>query len=78
MEDASLQRDNYIYLSLGDKESKTKNQYMKNVKKVTERQYEILQNDSNVKEVVLEWNTGGHFSDVEKRIAKGIGWIVQK
>ena len=78
MEDASFQRDNYIYLSLGDKESKTKNQYMKNVKKVTEKQYGILQNDRNVKEVVLEWNTGGHFSDVEKRIAKGIGWIVQK
>jgi predicted alpha/beta superfamily hydrolase len=71
-------RESDIYLSLGKKEEHTKNPVMKPIGDMTRMQYELMQNDRNVKNITLEWNDGGHFTDVPDRLAKGIGWILQK
>lgn len=62
-----------IYLSLGDKEEKTKNRLMSDVGKNTRRVYELLNKDIKC---TLEWNAGGHFAEPDIRIAKGIYWIL--
>lgn len=67
-----------VYLSLGDKESCTKNSILRTVGERTKRQYDILGNDSNVTDVIFEHNKGGHFADVESRVIKGIGWILDR
>lgn len=67
----------YIYLSLGDKEEKTKNRLMSTVGDNTRKVYAVFcENQENV-EGVLEWNQGGHFSEPDVRIAKGIDWILR-
>lgn len=63
-----------IYLSLGDKEAKTRNRYLKAVQENTEniaahfREEEI--------DVTLEMNPGNHFKDASLRSAKGILAII--
>ena len=64
-----------VYLSLGNTEEKTRNAVMASIGDCVRRQYEIL-NESGVN-CVLEWNRGDHFKDVEKRMAKGMAWILQ-
>lgn len=69
---------NYIYLSLGDKEEKTKNKRMATVGGNTKKVYTMLcENKENVSGI-LEWNQGGHFTEPDLRIAKGIDWILQQ
>ncbi|MBQ7077034.1 MAG: esterase [Lachnospiraceae bacterium] len=58
-----------LYLSLGDKEDKTKNVIMKNVKNAIEEIYDMALNRGIP--CTLEYNTGGHFKDMEFRMAKG-------
>lgn len=58
------------YLSLGDKEEKTRNKIMAAVGDRIKMQYEILDNNR-----VLEWNSGNHFVDSDKRTAKGFAWL---
>ena len=63
-----------LYLSLGDKEAKTRNRYLKAVQENTEniaahfREEEI--------DVTLEMNPGNHFKDAALRSAKGILAII--
>ncbi len=65
---------NAIYLSLGDKEEKTKNPLMAQVGCAIRRQLEILSTqDINT---ILEWNPGNHFADSDKRTAKGFAWLL--
>lgn len=61
------------YLSLGDKEEKTRNKIMAAVGDRIKMQYEILDNNR-----VLEWNSGNHFVDSDKRTAKGFAWLLNK
>lgn len=63
-----------VYLSLGDKEEKTKNPVMSQVGNAIRRQYELL-TEQKVK-TILEWNVGNHFVDSEKRTAKGFAWLM--
>ena len=65
----------YIYLSLGNKEEKTKNPIMAKVKERIIIQEEKLRNNHDV---ILKWNEGNHFMDVEKRMASGLIWALQK
>lgn len=62
-------------LSLGGKEEKAKNKVMAAVGDRTRAQEGLLQEDSMVESVVLEWNAGGHFADAGKRLAKGVKWM---
>ena len=59
------------YLSLGDKESKTKNKIMSTVGERIRMQYECLRNDH-----ILEWNVGNHFAQPDIRTAKGFSWLI--
>ena len=65
-----------IYMSLGDREEKTKNKTMSKLGDRTRRQAEILKNDPNVEKLFFEWNKGGHFDEPLKRVAKGIAGIM--
>lgn len=65
-----------IYMSLGDREEKTKNKVMSKVGDRTRRQAEILKEDPNVEKLYFEWNEGGHFDEPLKRVAKGIARIL--
>ena len=63
-----------VYLSLGDKEEKAKNQVMAQVGNAIRKQHELL-NGQKVN-TTLEWNPGNHFVDSEKRTAKGFAWVL--
>jgi predicted alpha/beta superfamily hydrolase len=63
-----------IYLSLGDKEEKTKNPVMAQVGNAIRRQSELL--TGQIDNTILEWNPGNHFVDSEKRTAKGFAWAM--
>ena len=65
-----------VYLSLGDREEKSRDRVMATVGDCTRRQFELVGSDKNVSRHILELNDGGHFNEPEKRIAKGIKWIV--
>lgn len=65
-----------VYLSLGDKEEKTRNRVMAAVGENLRRQYELLRNAENVRKCTLEWNPGNHFMDSERRTAKGFAWLL--
>ena len=65
-----------IYMSLGDREEKSKNKIMAKVGDRIRRQAELLKDDPNVEKLYFEWNEGGHFDNPLKRIAKGIAWII--
>lgn len=64
-----------IYLSLGDKESRTKNQYLNRTESCMRELHSIYQ--SKGIDSVFELNQGNHFRDVPYRLAKGITWILK-
>jgi len=64
-----------FYLSLGDREEKTRNQVMARVGDAIREQEELLK--AQGAETVLEWNEGNHFRDSELRCARGIAWCVR-
>lgn len=66
-----------IYLSLGNVEEKTKHPLMQKVGENTRKQYEYLQKDENITNTILEWNEGGHFTNVDERIVKGMQWVLK-
>ena len=59
-----------LYISLGDKEAKTRNPYMKTVRENTEVIVKYYQEAGIA--VTWELNPGNHFRDAELRSAKGI------
>ena len=61
-----------VYLSLGDREDRTKNPVMAKVGDCIREQYALLQTQGTV---TLEWNPGNHFQDSELRTAKAFCWI---
>ena len=73
MRSHSLKAD-CVYLSLGDKEEKTKNKVMATVGERIREQYELLK-DRNC---TLEWNNGNHFKEPDIRTAKGFAWCIDQ
>ena len=63
-----------VYLSLGDKEEKARNQTMAKVGDCIRWAHEYLQ--SLQVDVTLEWNQGNHFKDADLRTAKAFSWIL--
>lgn len=64
-----------IYLSLGDREDRTRNPLMQPIRENTEKMAGLFRKlgiDST-----LEMNPGNHFRDPDIRTAKGIAWILQ-
>ena len=66
-------RSKAVYLSLGDRESRTKNPVMAHVDDAIRLQHELISVQGIA--TTLEWNPGGHFIDSEKRMAKAFGWV---
>ena len=64
-----------IYLSLGDREEKTRNQVMSRVGGCIREMDARLDAYPGVKHT-LEWNPGNHFRDPELRTAKAFAWCV--
>lgn len=65
-----------VYLSLGDKEHKTRNQEMAKVKDSIEAIYKDL-SDRGVN-CTLEYNPGNHFKDVNIRMSKAFKWLLEQ
>ena len=63
-----------IYLSLGDREEKTRNPVMAQVGSCIRSAYEMLQERGVC--CTLEWNKGNHFKDPDLRTAKGFAWVM--
>lgn len=74
--ESNVIRSPLVYLSLGDREEKTKNKTMAVVGENIRRQYERLQNAGSAAKCTLEWNPGNHFQVPEQRTAKGFAWLL--
>ncbi len=64
-----------VYLSLGDREEKTRNPVMASVGNRIRDIHELLQ--SKGVNCVLEWNKGNHFKEPDVRTAKAFAWVLQ-
>ena len=69
-------RTDHVYLSLGDREERTKNPVTKTVGDRI-RGAEALFNEQGVS-CILEWNRGNHFQDPEVRTAKAFSWVMKQ
>ena len=69
-------RTGRIYLSLGDREEKTRNPVMASVGDRIREIHAWLQSQSIP--CCLEWNHGNHFADLEERMAKGFAWAMKE
>jgi len=65
-----------IYLSLGDKEEKTRNPVMAAVGTRIREVHEVLKGQGI--ETALEWNPGNHFKDADIRTAKAFAWAMRR
>ena len=63
-----------VYLSLGDKEEKTRNPVMAAVGDRIRETCEVLRGKGI--NTVLEWNQGNHFKDADIRTAKAFAWVI--
>jgi len=65
-----------VYLSLGDKEEKTRNPVMAAVGDRIREAYGLLREHGI--NVSLEWNQGNHFKDADIRTAKAFAWVINE
>lgn len=69
-------RPEHLYLSLGDKERKTRNPYLKTVQEQTEAIYTFYTEQGI--DTKFQLNPGNHFQDAVQRTAAGISWILER
>ena len=62
-----------VYLSLGDREERTRNALMATVGERIRAEYARL---SQTTDCALEWNQDNHFRDPELRMARGFAWLL--
>lgn len=74
MKQQKMQSD-CIYLSLGDKEEKTRNSLMAQVGNCIRQAYAWLSEEGI--QCTLEWNTGGHFKEPDIRMARAFAWVME-
>lgn len=67
-------RSRAVYLSLGDKEEKTRNPVMSTVSDCIREGYAWL-NGQGIR-CTLEWNPGNHFREPDLRTAKAFAWVM--
>ena len=63
-----------VYLSLGDREERTRNPVMASVGDRIRETAGLLQ--ASGVQTVLEWNPGNHFVDSDRRMAKAVAWAM--
>lgn len=67
-----------VYMSLGKSEEKSRNQRMGRVGDCTRRAFDAFKSQLLVKEnLILEWNNGGHFTDIPERFEKALVWLMR-
>ena len=64
-----------IYLSLGDRESKSRNRVMATVEDCIREYADILSGTEGLA-TTLEWNRGNHFVETDQRTAKAFLWVL--
>ena len=64
-----------VYLSLGDKEEKTRNAVMAAIGRRIQEACEVLKEQGV--DAMLEWNQGNHFKDPDIRTAKAFAWVMK-
>lgn len=64
-----------VYLSLGDREERTRNPVMSQVGNKI-REAESILREAGIR-CTLEWNKGNHFKDADLRTAKAFAWLMQ-
>jgi len=69
-------RSGSVYLSLGDREEKTRNPVMATVGERIRETQELL--IAQGVDSVLEWNRGNHFQDADLRTARAFAWLLNK
>ena len=65
-----------VYLSLGDREEKTRNPVMSQVGSRIREAQAILKDAG--RECILEWNSGNHFKEPDLRTAKAFAWVMKQ
>ena len=65
-----------VYLSLGDKEERTKNTVMAAVGDNIRTLHSRL--TARGADCTLEWNSGGHFKDTDLRTARAFQWVMEE
>lgn len=65
-----------VYLSLGDREERTRNPVMARVGDAIREAYAHLQ-ETGV-DCVLEWNKGNHFKEPDLRTARAFAWVMKE
>ncbi len=65
-----------VYLSLGNREEKTRNPVMATVGSRIRETHDLLEGQGV--SCVLEWNEGNHFMDSDKRTARAFAWVLNQ
>ena len=65
-----------VYLSLGDREEKTRNPVMAQVGNCIRSGYDRLKKCGV--DCTLEWNSGNHYREPDMRTAKAFAWILNQ
>ncbi len=65
-----------VYLSLGDREEKTRNPVMATVGDRIREAHELLK-DQGIN-TILEWNQGNHFKEADIRTAGAFAWVMRQ
>ena len=66
-----------VYLSLGDREEHVRNAAIARVGDCVRRQYALLQSQLGESACTLRWESGGHFSDNDARLARAFSWCIE-
>lgn len=72
---AHAMRAEAVYLSLGDREEKTRNPVMATVGDRIREAHALFKAQGI--NAALEWNPGNHFKDADIRTAKAFAWVMQ-
>ncbi len=78
--DSNMPANTYskVYLSLGKGEEHNRNQRMAKVGDCTRKTFINLEQQLEGKEnIILEWNEGGHFTEVSKRFKRALLWLMK-
>ena len=73
---AMKKQPDHLYFSLGNKEAKTRNPYMRAVKENTEK-IETYYREKGI-DTVFRLNPGSHYKDARERTALGIRWLLER
>ena len=66
------------YLSLGEREEKTRNRAIATVGDRIRSEHARLKPQLGEENCILEWNPGGHFADCELRTARAFAWNLER